>query len=79
MPRNLLVLDMDLPALDAELDLEPVKYLVPQQEQPCEIAVLSLVATRQAKLSPLELVPGTATAHGQSAPAKFLGAPPAGP
>lgn len=76
MRRYLLVLDMDLLALDRELDLEPVSYLVAQQEQqPCNVVVLSLVATRQAKLSPLELVLGAATAHGQSAPAKFPGAP----
>jgi hypothetical protein len=76
MRRCLLVLDMDLLALDEELDLEPVNYLVAQQEQqPCEVVVLSLMATRQAKLSPLELVLGAATAHGQSAPAKYPGAP----
>jgi len=75
MRRYLLVLDMDLPALDAELDLEPVNYLVAQQEQPGDVVVLSRVATRQAKLSPLGLVPATATAHGQSVPAKFPGAP----
>jgi hypothetical protein len=75
MRRYLLVLDMDLPALDAELDLEPVNYLVAQQEQPGDVVVLSRAATRQAKLSPLGLVPATATAHGQSVPAKFPGAP----
>jgi hypothetical protein len=74
MRRYLLVLDML--ALDEELDQGPISYLVAQQEQqPCNVVVLSLVATRQAKLSPLELVLGAATAHGQSAPAKFPGAP----
>ena len=33
--------------------------------------VLSVVASRQVKLSPLELLLGAATAHGQSAPAKY--------
>jgi hypothetical protein len=76
MRRYLLVLDTDLQALNEELDQEPINYLVAQQEQqPCDVVVLSLVATRQAKLSPLELVLGAATAHGQSAPAKFPGAP----
>jgi hypothetical protein len=37
--------------------------------------VLSLVATRQAKLSPLELVLGAATGHAQQAPAKYPVAP----
>jgi hypothetical protein len=76
MRRYLLVLDMDLLALDAELDLQPINYLVAQQEQqPCEVVVLSMVATRQAKLSPLELVLGAATGHAQQAPAKYPTAP----
>ena len=33
--------------------------------------VLSVAASRQVKLSPLELLLGAATAHGQSAPAKY--------
>ena len=37
--------------------------------------VLSLVANRQVKPSPLELLLGAATAHGQSAPAKYPTAP----
>ena len=70
MRRYLLVLDMDLLALDEELDLEPVSYLVAQQEQqPCDVVVLSLVATRQAKLSPLELVLGAASGSAGAAPA----------
>jgi len=76
MRRYLLVLDMDLLALDEELDLQPINYFVAQQEQqPCEVVVLSLVASRQAKLSPLELVLGAATGHAQQVPAKYPVAP----
>ena len=76
MRRYLLVLDMDLLALDEKLDLRPINYLVAQQEQqPCEVVVLSMVATRQAKLSPLELALGAATGHAQQAPAKYPTAP----
>jgi hypothetical protein len=57
--RYLLVLDMDLLALDEELDLEPINYLVARQEQePCEVMVLSLTDTGQAKLPPMELLLG---------------------
>ena len=74
MRRYLLVLDML--ALDEGLDQGPISYLIAQQEQqPCSVVVLSIMATRQAKLSPLELVLGAATAHGQSAPAKYPTAP----
>lgn len=59
MRRYLLVLDMDLLALDEELDLEPINYLVTRQEQqPCEVMVLSLTDTRQAKLPSMELLLG---------------------
>ena len=59
MRRYLLVLDLDLLAVDEELDLEPINYLVAQQErEPCEIVVLSLVDTRQARLPALELLLG---------------------
>jgi hypothetical protein len=78
MQRYLLVLDMDLLALDEELDLQPINYLVTrheQQQERGEVVVLSLVATRQAKLSPLELVLGAASGQAQSAPAKFPTAP----
>jgi hypothetical protein len=76
MRRYLLVLDMDLLSLDEELDLEPVSYLVAQQEQqPCDVVVLSLVATRQAKRSPLELVLGAASGSAGAAPAKSPAAP----
>jgi hypothetical protein len=72
MRRCLLVLDMDLPGLGEELDLEPVNYLGerPEQERG-DVVVLSVVASRQVKLSPMELLLGAATAHGQSAPAKY--------
>jgi hypothetical protein len=57
--RYLLVLDMDLLAFDEQLDLEPINYLVAKQEQkPCEVAVLSLVSTRRARLSAMELLLG---------------------
>jgi hypothetical protein len=39
------------------------------------LVVLSLAATWQAKLSPLELVLGAAIAHGHSAPAKISARP----
>ena len=59
MRRYLLVLDMDLLAVDEKFDLEPINYLVAQQEQePCEVVVLSLVDTSQTKLPAMELVLG---------------------
>ena len=43
MRRYLFVLDMDLLAVDEELDLQPINYLVARQEQePCEVVVMSL-------------------------------------
>jgi hypothetical protein len=78
MRRYLLVLDMDLLAPNEERDLEPINYLVARQEQEQErgeVVVLSVVANRQVKPSPLELLLGAATAHGQSAPAKYPTAP----
>jgi hypothetical protein len=57
--RYLLVLDMDLLAVDEELDLEPINHLVARQEQePCEVVVMSLVRSRQARLPAMELVLG---------------------
>ena len=57
--RYLLVLDMDLLAVDSELDLEPINHLVARQEQePCEVVVMSLVRSRQARLPALELLLG---------------------
>ena len=59
MRRYLLVLDMDLLAVDSELDLAPINHLVARQEQgPCEVVVMSLVRSRQAKLPAMELVLG---------------------
>lgn len=59
MRRYLLVLDMDLLAVDEELDLEPINFLVAQQQRgPCEVVVLSLVDTRSARLPALELLLG---------------------
>jgi hypothetical protein len=76
MRRYLLVLDMDLLAMDEEHDLEPINYLVERQEQePCEVVVLSLVEISQAKLSPLELVLGAATSQAVNHPAKSPVAP----
>jgi hypothetical protein len=60
--RYLLVLDMDLLAVDRKLGLEPISYLVArQEEEPCEVVVLSLVSTRQARLPALELLLGTSS------------------
>jgi hypothetical protein len=59
MQRYLLVLDMDLLAVDEKFDLEPISYLVAQQErEPCEVVVLSLVDTAQTKLPAMELLLG---------------------
>lgn len=59
MQRYLLVLDMDLLAVDEKFDLEPINYLVAQQDQePCEVVVLSLVDTSQTKLPAMELLLG---------------------
>jgi len=56
MRRYLLVLDMDLLAVDEEFDLEPINYFVAQQERaPCDVVVLSLVNTSSAKLPAMEL------------------------
>lgn len=57
--RYLLVLDMDLLAVDEQLGLEPINYLVARQEQePCEVVVLSLVSTRQTRMPAMELLLG---------------------
>jgi chemotaxis response regulator CheB len=59
MRRYLLVLDMDLLAMDQEHNLEPINYLAAKQEQePCEVVVLSLVDTSQTKLPAMELTLG---------------------
>jgi hypothetical protein len=76
MQRYLLVLDTDLLALDDELGQKPVNYLVEQQQQqePCDVTVLSVVDTSQTKLPSLELVLGGASS-GIFAPAKYPTAP----
>ncbi len=57
--RYLLVLDMDLLAVDEEFDLEPLNYFVAQQErEPCDVTVVSLVNTRSARLPAMELLLG---------------------
>jgi hypothetical protein len=72
MGRYLLVLDTDLLAMDEKFGLDPINYLVERQEQEqCEVVVLSLVDTGQTKPSSLELLLGGATSHATSAPAKF--------
>ena len=59
MRRYLVVLDMDFLAADEEFDLEPINYLVAQQEQgPLEAVVLSLADTSQAKLPGMEMLLG---------------------
>jgi hypothetical protein len=71
MSRYLLVLDMDLLAIDRELDLEPIKYLVTrQQQEPCEVTVLSLTRTPEQKLPAMEMLLGAGIG-------KFPVAPPA--
>jgi hypothetical protein len=71
MRRYLLVLDMDLLAIDEELDLEPINHIVGEQEQePCEVTVLSLAKTPQQKLPAMEMLLGARVG-------KFPVAPPA--
>ena len=69
MRRYLLVLDMDLLAVDSELDLEPINHLVALQEQaPGEVVVMSLVRSRQAKLPAMELLLGASSGKFPVAP-----------
>lgn len=76
MRRYLLVLDMDLLALDEELDLRPVSYLVARHEQePGEVVVLSLAAGQQAKVSPLEFALSAAVSLHLPVPARYPVAP----
>jgi len=57
--RCLLVLDMDLLAMDEEHDLEPVNCPVARREQEsCEVVVLSLTEASKLKLPALELLLG---------------------
>lgn len=72
MRRYLLVLDTDLLALDEELNLEPINYLVEQQEQePCEVVVLSPVDTAQAKQRRMEILLWGGASNILPAPAQF--------
>ena len=76
MRRYLLVLDMDLLALDEELDLQPINHLVARQEQERgEVVVLSLAATSEARLSRLELALGAAISLNIATPVKYPVAP----
>jgi hypothetical protein len=76
MPRYLLVLDMDLLPVDKLLDPEPVSYLMArQEEQPCEVTVLSVAGTRRARLSGWERVLGGAAANISPLPVKLPMAP----
>ena len=62
MRRYLLVLDMDLLAVDEQLGLEPISHLLARQEEdPREVVVLSLADYRQARLPALELLLGTSS------------------
>jgi hypothetical protein len=59
MRRYLLVLDMDLLAMDSEHDLEPINYLVAKREQDAsQVVVLSLTDMSQTKLPATELLLG---------------------
>ena len=59
MRRYLLVLDMDLLAVDEQLGMEPINYLVSRQEQgQCGVVVLSLAGSRQARLPSMQLLLG---------------------
>jgi hypothetical protein len=69
MRRYLLVLDMDLLAMDEEHNLEPISYLVGKQAQePCEVVVLSLADTGQTKLPAMELLLGAGSGKFPVAP-----------
>jgi hypothetical protein len=69
MRRYLLVLDMDLLAMDEEHDLEPINYLVSRQEQePCEVVVLSLAEIGSVKMPSAELLLGAQMGVFPSAP-----------
>jgi hypothetical protein len=62
MRHVLLVLDMDLLAVDEQLGLEPISYLLARhQEQPCAVVVLSLADSHLARLPALELLLGASS------------------
>jgi hypothetical protein len=63
MRRYLLVLDMDLLALDEDLGQEPVDYLLARQEQELEQAEVVVLSWR---------APARAGIHGLSEPAVNL-------
>jgi hypothetical protein len=66
--RYLIVLDRDPLAAGEQPDLEPISYLLAQQQhEPCEVVVLSLVSTRQARMPSMQL-PGTKRAVFPRAP-----------
>jgi hypothetical protein len=68
MRRYLLVLDMDLLAVDEQYDLEPINHLVErQQQEPCEVVVLSLVGHPQ--LPAMEMLLGARVGKFPVAPA----------
>jgi hypothetical protein len=76
MPRYLLVLEVDLLAVDKQLDLGPIRYLAARQEQqPCEVTVLSLVDSGQARLSRGEYLLGFAAVSYSHLATKFPVAP----
>jgi hypothetical protein len=53
MPRYLLVLDRDLNNAGEQSSPEPIDYLATRQDQePCEVVVLTMVTTRQAQVPP---------------------------
>jgi hypothetical protein len=63
--KYLLVLDMDLLAMDEEHDLEPIAR---QEQEPCEVVVLSLADTGQTKLPAIELLLGASSGKFPVAP-----------
>ena len=75
MRRYLLVLDMDLLAMDEEHDLEPINYLVAKQEQESfEVIVLALVDTARTKLPAIKLLLGARRSPGSARPDHDLNA-----
>jgi hypothetical protein len=77
MRRYLLVLDMDLLAMDEQHDLEPINYLVARQEQePCEVVVLSLTEASQLTRPAPELLLGARVGKFPVAPGRTTTSPP---
>jgi hypothetical protein len=74
MQRYLLVLDIDQPVTDEELDRGPVSYLAARQDQqPADVVVLSLASAP--KLPAMDLILGAATSAAIAAPVVFPRAP----